>query len=65
MRHLFVWISDIIDSCTDDFHFEAIDRLIDLFDERTDDKDITSELKLLRAKKWNEIHGIVKPELNK
>lgn len=65
MRHLFYWVKDIIESCTDDFHFEAIDKLIDLFDEKTKEKDLTIELRLLRSKKWNDIHGIVKPELNK
>lgn len=65
MRQLFDWISVIISSCTDDFHFEAVDKLIDLFYERTKDEKITTELRLKRALKWNEIHAIVKPELNK
>jgi len=59
------WIANIIESCTDDFHFEAIDKLIELYQEKTKDEDFTSDLKMLRAKKWNEIHAIVKPELNK
>ena len=59
------WIANIIESCTDDFHFEAIDKLIELYQEKTKDEDLTSDLKMLRAKKWNEIHAIVKPELNK
>ena len=59
------WIENIIQSCTDDFHFEAIDKLIELYHERTKNEDLTSDLKMLRAKKWNEIHAIVNPELNK
>lgn len=65
MKQLFDWISVIIASCTDDFHFEAVDKLVELFYERTKDENLTSELRLKRALKWNEIHGIVKPELNK
>ena len=59
------WISNIILSCTDDFHFEAIDKLIELYHEKSKDEELTNELKMLRAKKWNDIHAIVKPELNK
>ncbi len=65
MRPLFDWITVIISSCTDDFHFEAVDKLIDLYQERTKDKEHTIELRHLRTLKWNDIHGIIKPELNK
>lgn len=65
MRPLFDWISVIISSCTDDFHFEAVDKLIELYYERTKDDEHTTELKHQRSLKWNDIHGIVKPELNK
>lgn len=65
MRELFDWICTIIKSCTDEFHFEAVDKLIELFLEKTKDKELAEQLKLQRAIKWNEIHGIVKPELNK
>lgn len=63
--NLFNWLATIIDSCTDDFHFEGVDKLIDLFSEKVKDNELTETLKGLRAKKWNDIHGIVKPELNK
>jgi len=62
---LFNWLSAIIDSCTDDFHFEAIDKLIELYSEKVKDQDLVTDLKNLRSKKWNDIHGIVKPELNR
>lgn len=65
MKSLFDWTSNIIDSCTDDLHFEAIDILIDLFYERTKNEMLRDELKMLRATKWNDIHAIIKPELNK
>lgn len=62
---LFNWLSAIIESCTDDFHFQAIDKLIDLYSEKVKDQDLVTDLKNLRSKKWNDIHGIVKPELNR
>lgn len=62
---LFNWIIDIIQSCTDDFHFEAVDKLIELYFEKTKDADLDNQLKLKRAEKWNEIHSIVAPHLNK
>lgn len=62
---LFNWLATIIESCTDDFHFEAIDKLIELYSEKVKDKDLVTDLKNLRSKKWNDIHGIVKPELNR
>jgi len=55
-RDLFKWISTIIDTCYHDFHFEAVDNLIKLYDEKVKDADKTLELQLLRTRKWNEIH---------
>lgn len=54
------WISTIIDSCTDDFHFEAVDKLIELYYEKDKTPEPNDQLKLKRAKKWNEIHAILK-----
>jgi hypothetical protein len=65
MKNIHTWIQTIIESCTDDFHFEAVDRLIDLYREQIKDEDSAVELEMSRANKWNKIHGIVKPELNK
>lgn len=55
-RDLFQWISKIIDTCCHDFHFEAVDNLIKLYDEKVKDAEKTLELQLLRTRKWNEIH---------
>lgn len=53
------WIIQIIDSCNNDFHFDAVDRLIELFYEREKNEDLKIELMLLKQKKWNEIHNIL------
>lgn len=65
MRDKFNWIMNIIESCTDDFHFEAVDKLIELYFEKTKDKDLDFQLKMKRAEKWNQIHSIIAPHLNK
>ena len=56
---IFDWVAKIITSCTDDFHFEAVDRLIELYFEREKDESKQTELKLLKKIKWDEIHDIL------
>jgi hypothetical protein len=56
---IFEWISKIIQTSNNDFHFDAVDKLIDLFHEREKDEQKCIELKLLRKAKWDEIHGIL------
>lgn len=58
--HIYEWLVRVIDTCYHDFHFEAIDNLIALYYEREKDQAKKDELELLRAKKWNEIHMILK-----
>ena len=57
IKKTFEWIKNIIDSCTDDFHFDSVDRLIDLFSEKLEKKDsndvMISELRAYRTWKWN------------
>jgi hypothetical protein len=65
MIDIFNWILAIINSCTDDFHFEAVDKLIEIFFTKFNDDALTDELKTMRAIKWNDIHGIIEPKLNK
>lgn len=57
---MFNWVAKIIDTCNNDFHFEAIDNLILLYFKKFKDENLKTELELLRAKKWNEIHVILK-----
>ncbi len=54
------WILKIIDSCTDDFHFESVDKLIELYNEKFKLQRIADGLKFRRETKWNEIHHILK-----
>lgn len=58
-RNLFDWISRIIETCNNDFHFEGVDNLIELFFEKTKDDDKRTELRLLRQRKWNDMHNIL------
>jgi hypothetical protein len=59
------WVMKIIDSCNDDFQFEAVDRLIALHYERFKNEEEFLELSVTRARKWNDIHAIIEPILNK
>lgn len=56
---LFDWVAKIIETCNHDFHFEAVDNLINLYFERTKDEAKMTELQHLRQKKWNQIHTIL------
>lgn len=56
---IYDWVSRIIATCTHDFHFEAVDRLIDLYFEREKDEAKQTELKMLKKIKWDEIHNIL------
>lgn len=58
--HIYEWIVKVIDTCYHDFHFEALDNLINLYYDRVKDEVKKNELEMLRAQKWNEIHMILK-----
>lgn len=53
---VYEWIKKIIDTCNNNFHFEAVDKLIELYFDRFGDEQKKSELEILRSNKWNEIH---------
>ena len=59
-NHVFEWIKKIIETCNNDFHFEAVDKLIELFNDKFNDEDSLIELRLMKEQKWNDIHGILK-----
>lgn len=59
MEQSYEWITRIIETCNNNFHFEAVDRLIDLFYEKYKDEKRKTELEHLRIIKWNEIHGVL------
>jgi hypothetical protein len=56
---IYNWLLKIIETCNNDFHFEGVDKLIELFYEKEKDESLTDELKLARISKWNEIHHIL------
>lgn len=56
---IFDWISKIIESSNNTFHFEAVDRLIDLFYEKFQDDKAKTELYVYRQTKWESIHDIL------
>jgi hypothetical protein len=45
------WLLKIIETCNNDFHFEAVDKLIELFYEKEKDESLTDELKIARTNK--------------
>ena len=59
MEKSFTWITNIIESCTNDFHFSCADVLISLFKLKYANDELATELLNLRSKKWNTIHGIL------
>ena len=56
---IYDWVAKIISTCTHDFHFEAVDRLLELYYEREKDDVKLTELRMLKKIKWDEIHGIL------
>jgi hypothetical protein len=58
-NNIYDWIAKIIETCNNGFHFESVDKLIDLFDSRFSDLELSNDLKFKRIRKWNEIHNIL------
>jgi hypothetical protein len=58
-NNIYEWIVKIIQTCNNNFHFEAVDKLIELFYEKENDEQLKIELQILRQQKWNEIHNIL------
>jgi hypothetical protein len=56
---IFEWIKKIIDSSNNTFHFEGVDRLIELFYEKYLDGELRTELHTLRQTKWYDVHDIL------
>lgn len=59
MNENYLWISKIIKSCSDDFHFEGVDKLIELFYIKEKNEELTNKLREEREEKWIQIHAIV------
>ena len=56
---IFQWIVNIIQTCNNDFHFDSVDKLIELYLQREKDEQQYIALKLLRKAKWDEIHNVL------
>lgn len=56
------WIFNIIASCSEDFHFSAVDSLIELFKLKYGQGAEYDELTLQREVRWNQINGIIPPK---
>ena len=56
---IYEWIAKIIDTCNNEFHFQAVDKLISLYYEREKDEEKVLELEFKKARKWNEMHNII------
>jgi hypothetical protein len=65
MQEIFDWITNIIDSCSEDFHFSAVDALIKLFASKFGEGELYDDLTLKREIRWNQINGIIPPNLQK
>ena len=59
MEQTFTWISNIINSCKNEFHFRCVDLLISLFNVKYDDNERLAKLKELRQNKWMSIQTIL------
>lgn len=56
---IYEWVARIIATSNNSFHFDAVDKLIDLYYERERDEAKHTELKLLKKHRWDEIHNIL------
>ena len=59
---IYQWVLNIILSSTEEFHFMIVDRLIELFYTKYNDKDLYMELLLQREIRYNQINGIIPPK---
>ena len=53
------WICRIIDTCTNQFHFDAVERLVSLYYNNFKDVEGTYKLEMIAAQKYNAIHNIL------
>jgi hypothetical protein len=54
------WITRITATCNNQFHFDGLDKLIELFATNfPEELEKIDELKMKRFEKWNEVHNIL------
>lgn len=56
---IYDWVARIIATSNNSFHFDAVDKLIDLYYERERDEAKHIELKILKKIRWDEVHNIL------
>lgn len=60
MQEIYKWLICIIDTVNNDYHFEGVDNLIELFAKRfPGNENLIICLKQARQDKWNDIHHIL------
>ena len=59
MEDTYTWIYNIIESCSNDFHFDCADVLISVYSIQYGDSDRVLALRLLQENKWNSVHTIL------
>ncbi len=59
MEQTFTWISNIINSCKNEFHFSCVDLLISLFNVKYGECEMLLRLKELRQNKWLSIQPVL------
>jgi hypothetical protein len=55
---IYDWVVRIIDTCNNDFHFESVDKLIELYYNKTKDESRYIDLQLLRHSRYKDVHSI-------
>lgn len=53
------WIQNIIRSCNNTFHFDGVNRLIELFAAKHDDQELHQNLMVQCHQQYNSIHVIL------
>lgn len=59
MEQTYMWASNVIRSCNNDFHFGCADTLIHLFARKYGNSEKVFELQELRQHQWVSVHGIL------
>ena len=59
-NNLHEWILKVIETCKINDHLEGVDKLIELYYEKEKNEELRDELKIAREIKYNEIHTIIR-----
>lgn len=58
-QHDYNWVQKLIDSCTNDFQFDGIDNIIELYHAKHKNTSLYMCLLEQRTAHWNTIHSIL------